>query len=287
MSYHTLQHLTVRMLFDEAFVTSVYEDPNKALFGLDLSDQEKQQLLAIDKRAWNYDPLRRLRTMRTLVEEFKVSTTLVLSETRRLAFLDSFFSSQAFHNAIQQRKSMVLAFSQYLSDAIKQTDLKTPQLPDILRLETLMVRCRRDLSEQVCPPALPDVLKESLRVRLVPGNDVGAFQANTVLTIQKVEKYLFEIGLMPAMMICEDAPRLVDLPAVETKKKIYLLCTPIAKGISLVNIEREDYLVLMEGRATLTIGQMIERAKVSGVTKAKAQKIIANALEEQTLYICL
>jgi hypothetical protein len=148
-----------------------------------------------------------------------------------------------------------------------------------------MVRCRRDSFEKVRTPALPEVLKENLRVRLVPGNDVGAFQANTILTMQEVEKYLFEIGLVPIMMICEDAPRLENLPLIDTKKK-YLLCTPAANGVSLITINKEDYLVLMEGRTTLTIAQMIERAKDSGVTKAKAQEIISNALEENTLYIC-
>jgi len=285
MSYHTLQHLVVRMLFDPAFVATVYQNPDKALANLNLSEQEKKQLLATDPRAWNYDPLRRLRTMRSLVEEFKVSATLVLSETRKLAFLESFFSSEIFHQFIQDRKSMALAFAKYLSVAISKSELTTPQLNDVLRLETLMARCRRDLANRIRIPTLPEKLNENLRVRLIPGADVGAFQANTVATIQAVEKYLFEVSLMPAMVLCDDAPRLENLPKVEPKKKIYLLCLPGANGVSLVDIDRLDYLVLIEARTTLTIRQIIERALASGVTHAKAQEIIATALEEQTLYL--
>ncbi len=286
MSYHTLQHLTVRLLFDEKFVQYVYENPDNALSGLDVTNQEKQQLLAIDRRAWGYDPLRRLRTMRTLVEEFKVSTTIVLAETKKLAFLEEFFSSQAFHQSIQERGSMGLAFADYLSERFRKGELKTPQLSDVLRLETLMARSRRNLSQKVQIPILPDILREDLKIKFVPGADVGAFQANTIATIQKIEKYLFEVNLMPAMVLCDDAPRLTNLPMVEAKKKSYLLCVPAANGVSLVNIEKADYLVLIEARSALTIRQVIERALASGVAKAKTQEIIARALEEQTLYLC-
>lgn len=285
MSYHTLQHLVVRMLFDPAFVNSVYQNPEQALADLNLSEQEKKQLLAIDPRAWNHDPLRRLRTMRTLVEEFKVSATLVLSETRRLSFLENFFSSKIFHKFIQDRKSMALAFAEYLSNAFAKGELTTPQLNDVLRLETLMARCRRELTNKIRIPALPEKLNENLRVRLIPGADVGAFQANTVETIQAVEKYLFEVSLMPAMVLCDDAPRLENLPKVEQKKKVYLLCLPAANGVSLVDIDRLDYLVLIEARTTLTIQQIVERSLASGVTRTKAQEIIATALEEETLYL--
>lgn len=285
MSYHTLQHLVVRMLFDPAFVNSVYQNPEQALADLNLSEQEKKQLLSIDPRAWNHDPLRRLRTMRTLVEEFKVSATLVLSETRRLSFLENFFSSKIFHKFIQDRKSMALAFAEYLSNAFAKGELTTPQLNDVLRLETLMARCRRELTNKIRIPALPEKLNENLRVRLIPGADVGAFQANTVETIQAVEKYLFEVSLMPAMVLCDDAPRLENLPKVEQKKKVYLLCLPAANGVSLVDIDRLDYLVLIEARTTLTIQQIVERSLASGVTRTKAQEIIATALEEETLYL--
>src|SRR5437868_2250360 len=119
MSYHTLQKLLVRMLFDEEFVEAVYTDSTQALAELDLSETERAQLRGVDRRAWRHDPLRRRRTLRTLVEEYKVSTTLVLAETRALASLERFFSSSFFHAAVQNRGSQGLAFSEFLLDGCR------------------------------------------------------------------------------------------------------------------------------------------------------------------------
>lgn len=284
MSYHTLQHLTVRLLFDEKFVDLVYKEPEKAFLGLELTEEEKDQILKVDRRVWSYDPLRRLRTMRTLAEEFKASTTLVLAETRRLAFLEEFFSSPQFHKSIQARGSMGLAFADYLLEKLKHNELKTPQLADVLRLEILMAKCRRNISK-IQSLILPNTLKEDLKIKFAPGVDVGAFQSSTIPTVQKIEKYLFEVNLMPSMVLCDDAPRLMDLPPVETKKKSYLMCVPAASGVSLIDIDKNDYLVLIEARSTLTIRQMIDRALASGVAKATSQEIIARALEEGTIYL--
>src|SRR5215510_12413609 len=108
MSHHTLQKLMVRMLFDEELVGEVYAAPDRALAGLDLSDAERSQLLGVDPRAWRSDALRRRRTLRTLVEEFKVSTTNVLAETRSIASLERFFSSQFWRRSVEERGSMEL-----------------------------------------------------------------------------------------------------------------------------------------------------------------------------------
>src|SRR5262249_11843227 len=116
MSHHTLQKLMIRMLFDEEFVEEVYAAPDRALAGLELTEADRRQLLAVDRRAWRHDLLRSRRTLRTLAEEFKISTTIVLAETRSLASLERFFSSRFFHNSIEDRGSMGLAFAEFLLD---------------------------------------------------------------------------------------------------------------------------------------------------------------------------
>lgn len=279
MSYHALQRVVVRMLFDPAFVDQCYNDPANALIDLDLTEMERVQLLATDRRAWGYDPLRRQRTLRTLVEEFKVSTTLALAETRKLAFLDSFFSSKHFHNAVQTRASMGLAFAKFLSEACQSGQLKTAQLPDIVRVESALARCRRELTQVRANTALPQSINENVRVKLAAAHDVSAYQANTITTIQRVEQYLFEVNLMPAMVLCDDAPRLNNLPAVDTKKRLFLLVAPSANGVSLIHLERVDYLVLLEARIASTIKQLAERVAVVGVTRNKAHEVISEALE--------
>src|ERR1051325_179917 len=148
MSYHTLQNVLVRMLFDEELVETVYRDSAQAFKELDLTDAERGQLLSVDHRAWRTDLLRRRRTLRTLVEEYKISTTIVLSETRSLASLERFFSSPFFHTAIQERGSMGLAFSEFLLDGHQRGEWRAPQIPDVVRLEASIAGCRRTLERE-------------------------------------------------------------------------------------------------------------------------------------------
>ncbi|MEW6732990.1 MAG: hypothetical protein AB1489_16815 [Acidobacteriota bacterium] len=287
MSYHTLQRLIVRMLFDSSLVVSVYTNPDEALANIDITVGERAQLLAIDRRCWAYDPLRRRRTLRTLVEEFKISSTLALAETRSLAYLENFFSSDLFHQSVAERGSLGFAFARYLADACQAGRLKTTQLPDVLRLETMLAGCRREVSSmgRRHTPTLPSVVSDTAKVRLAAGVNVGRFQANVIKTIQRVEQYLFEVNLMPAMVLCDDAPRLDQLPEVDTHNKVYLFFTPGSNGISLVNIKRADYIVLVEARNPCTIQQLTMRAVASGVNSKKAQEIITEALEQETLVL--
>src|SRR4030095_1632708 len=114
MSHHALQKLMVRMLFDEDFVEEVYAAPERALAGLDLEEGELNQLLGVDRRAWRNDSLRRRRTLPTLVKESRASTTIILAETRSLASLERFFSSQFWRRSVEERGSMGLSFAEFL-----------------------------------------------------------------------------------------------------------------------------------------------------------------------------
>src|SRR5262245_37950793 len=138
----------VRMLFDEELVEQVYTSPERALAGLDLNNDERIQLLGVDRRAWRSDPLRRRRTLRTLVEEYKVSTTIILAETRSLASLERFFSSQFWRRSVEERASMGLAFAEFLLDGSRREEWKSPQIPDVVRLEAAIAGCRRTLARE-------------------------------------------------------------------------------------------------------------------------------------------
>ncbi|MCS6885676.1 MAG: hypothetical protein RMM17_04900 [Acidobacteriota bacterium] len=272
----------MRLLYDPGFVEMLYSDPDSVLSNSDLTAEEKTELLAIDKRVWRHDPLRRRRTLRTLCEEFKASSTIALAETRSLAALEAFFSSDRFHSSIEQRGSMALAFADFLSDLFTRGDVKAEQFTDVLRLEQTMAKCRRHRPVKHLP--LPSKIQDSLTLQLAPGTDVGRFQANVIATIQIVEKYLFEVGLMPAVALCEDAPRLEGLPPVE-KKNIYLLFRPGTNGITLVNIDKYDYLLLYEARKSLTVRDLLRRVVQAGLTLRHAEKLLIEALEEGTLLL--
>jgi hypothetical protein len=284
MSHHTLQKLMVRMLFDEEFVEEVYAAPGRALGGLDLTEAERSQLLGVDRRAWRQDPLRRRRTLRTLAEEFKVSTTIILAETRLLASLERFFSSRFFHGSVEERASMGLAFAEFLLDGFRRGEWKTPQIADVVRLEAAIAGCRRALArEGTLAGDLPATVSDRGRVRLAPGYDVAGFQANVIATIQRVEQYLFELSLMPAMALCDDAPRLPALPEVAEQKKVYLLFSPGAAGISITNIDKSDFLVLYETKRAVEIRSLLSR--LAPARARQAQDILAEWLENGALTI--
>jgi hypothetical protein len=162
MSHRTLERVYVRMLFDPAFVAAVYADADAALAGLDLGEDERAHLVAVDRRAWGHDPLRRYRTLRTLAEEFKASTTLALGATRSLASLDAYFSSEEFHAAVQGRGSLALSFADFLERLVAERGIAEPQLGDVIRLERMLARCRRDLD------------------RAAPGGSAPAARLNTL-----------------------------------------------------------------------------------------------------------
>ena len=287
MSHHTLQKLVVRMLYDDAFVTAVHAAPDAALKGLDLTAAERAQLLAVDQRAWRHDALRRKRSLRALVEEFKVSTTIILAETRALASLEQYFSSTHFHQAIQQRGSLGLSFSEFLLDGCRNGNWRAPQIPDIVRLEAAVAACRRTLAREgeYEPAELPATINDRARVRLAPGFGVASFQANVIEAIQTVEQYLFELSLMPAMALCDDAPRLPELPSVELKRKLYLLFSPGATGISLTTIDQPTWAVLGEAKRSVEIRSLLQRAGQAGIKAAQAQEILAEWLESSGLML--
>lgn len=284
MSHHTLQKLLVRMLFDDQFVRQVYASPDSVLTEADLTAAERAQLLSVDRRAWRHDPLLIRRTLRSMVEEFNISTTIILSETRSLASLEKFFSSQFFHRFIEQRGSMARAFSEFLLDGFQSRLWNASQLPDIIRLESAIVSCRRSLAREGPYKAidLPTSIDDKARVRLAPGCDVGSFQANVIATIQHVEKFLFEMSLMPAMALCDDAPRLTDLPEVDSQNKTYLLFSPGASGISMTNLDKTAFLLLYETRRPVEIRSLLSKATTPKAF-ARAQEIISEWLESDVL----
>jgi hypothetical protein len=286
MSHHALQKLMVRLLFDKAFVAQLYSTPDEALAGAELTSAEREQLLRVDRRAWGHDPLLCRRTLRTLVEEFKISTTIILAETRSIASLEAFFSSRCFHNFVERRGSMAQGFAEFLLDGFQRKCWIAPQLPDVIRLESAIVSCRRTLAREGQHKAtdLPTSIDDHLRVRLAPGCDVSSFQANVIAIIQHVEKYLFEMGLMPAMALCDDAPRLTDLPAVDTQQKAYLLLSPGASGISITSLDKTAFLLLYETRRPMEIRSLLARATPPKAT-TRAQEILAEWLENDVLML--
>lgn len=288
MSHRALERVFVRMLFDPVFVEAVYADSAIALGGLDLTPDEVASVVETDRRAWGHDPLRRLRTLRTLVDEFKASSTMILAATRSIGSLDAFFSSREFHDAVQHRGSLAGAFAEFLERIRVESAGGVPLLGDVLRLEAMLARCRRAIPAAVTggrpeSGSAAGGVKLDWTVGFVAGHAVGRFDANVVEAVNAVEKYLFEVGMMPAVALCDDAPRLGGVPAA-AGRPAFLLALPSGSTVSLMPVD-EDYFALLDAfsRGPRRLGDAFRRAK--GVSREDLTTMAESLVEEGVLEV--
>ncbi|MDP6945997.1 MAG: hypothetical protein QF464_17740 [Myxococcota bacterium] len=137
MSALALQRVMVRMLYDPAFADRVFGAPHDALADVALSPEETRWITRTDRRAWRLDPMRRSRTLFALLEEYPASAADTVSADGHTGHLDAFFSSSHFHDAIQTRQALVVAFGAFLLARAQ------PTLTPLARIEAAITRCRR------------------------------------------------------------------------------------------------------------------------------------------------
>jgi hypothetical protein len=141
LNHITMQRVIVRMLYDAAFAKRVYAAPLEALQGLALTTNEIAMLHKADPRAWRLDPLRRARSLEALLEEYPASGALIAHSTPHVGALDAFFSSEAFHECIQERGRLAVAYGAYTTALGRQW--KRPDIVAFATLETAIATCRR------------------------------------------------------------------------------------------------------------------------------------------------
>jgi hypothetical protein len=268
VSHHELQRALVISLYDATFPAALASDPGLVA---GLTAAERGQLLQVDPRALRTDPLRRRRTLRTLAEEFKASTTLALAETRSLAFAEGFFASPQFRDAVLARRPLAPALGEFLLAAVDAGRLRTALLRDIVRLELTAARCRR---ARELPPR-PGIA-------LAPGVAVAALDAAALPAVQLVERWLFELGLMPQAALCDDAPPVPALPAAAGGTTRFLW-TPATSGVSLTTIDEGLYRVLATLEPPATRAQAAAALVATGVPAARADELVQTLLEEGLL----
>ena len=216
--YQTLQRVLVRMYFDPEFVSRVYACPSAALAGLDVSPRHVSQILATDRRAWQADRLRRRRALKVLMDEFKVTSALVLAASRSLGQLEFFFSSDEFHASVQSRGYMALAYRSYLRRLCQSAPFDGIELSAALTLEGGMAGARRARREAKAGRAPshdgPETAKAGHYYCCAPGVACLRLPAGTLALVAHLEGHLFELSLTPALALCDDAPRPEPLPAI-------------------------------------------------------------------------
>jgi len=212
------QQAIVRMLFDGEFAQRVRSDAAAAL--PELPATLRKQLAAIDPRALKLDRLLRRRTLRTLFDEYKASTTLYLARAKKLSALDEFFRSRPFHEAIATARPLAYAYADFLGGAASP-------------IERALAEARR----MKAPAADGRVHRARGVVPIATTN--GALAA-----LQAAEQYLFEVGLMPAVVLCDDAPPLVLDERALDDTPLWLVTVPTESGHSLVTIDEPVHRLL-------------------------------------------
>lgn len=236
MPHREAQKWVARLLYDPSLLEKIKSNPS-LLQGL--SAEERASLLSTDSRALRADVLRRRRTMKGLVDELKISTTVALSEWRSFARLEEgFFTSERFHRAISKDSLLVVALASFLEDECAAGRLVHPQLRELLRYESACLQCRR-------APALvagATLIGERTVIKRAAGVFGLRFSFDVIAVVQHVEKFLFELGLFPQLALCDDALRLTTL--VLPPKEVRLLLTPTGGGLSLSNLDAGLFALL-------------------------------------------
>jgi hypothetical protein len=212
------QQAIVRMLFDGEFAARVRSDAASAL--PELPPELRAQLAAIDARALKLDRLLRQRTLRTLFDDFKASTTLFLARARKLAALDEFFRSPPFVAALASSRPLAFAYADFLGPAASP-------------IERALAEARRTR------PAPRDGRVHRARGVVALETTNGALAA-----LQQAEQYLFEVGMMPAVALCDDAPPLTLDPRAADTTPLYLVTVPNESGHALVTVDEITYALL-------------------------------------------
>jgi hypothetical protein len=228
LDHRKLQRALVIALHDAGFARALREDAAGALAPLGLGAAEQAELARVDPRALATDPLRPRRVMRAIAEEYRASTTMLLARTRRIGALDGFFGSPWFRDAVMQDRALAVALGGYLAAEAGDDAL----LAGVVALEHARARARREASAPVRPG-----------VGLAPGVAVIEVDLAVLPAMQSVERWLFEVGLMPQILLADDAPRLPPLPAVGAGVE-HLLFQPAGAQVSMSSIDADLYTVL-------------------------------------------
>ncbi|MFM2152356.1 MAG: hypothetical protein RL199_791 [Pseudomonadota bacterium] len=214
MSTQALQRLYIRCLFDSSLHVRLRQDGRDAAGDADVTDAELGWLLACDPRLFTADAMRPRRSLKALLDEFKASSALAVAATGRLAALDGFFASATFHEAIQDRGSLALAYGTFLASLASHD----PRIGAVAAIERALAKARRGR-----PPAAPRRFEPSRSYRLAGHVGLATVPSNALAVMQAVEQVLFEIALAPVAALASDGPRLDRVPTLASGDAVTLL----------------------------------------------------------------
>ncbi|MEZ4266716.1 MAG: hypothetical protein R3F39_10085 [Myxococcota bacterium] len=216
MSHQALQRVLVRLLYDPAFAAAAFADPDAALAEVALTPAERGWLRDADPRPFRLDPMRRTRTLKALLDEYPASLALVLHAGSQ--DLDAFFSSPAFHDAIQTRQALAPIFGRWLA-ALSAPHRRTAA---VARLEAALSALRRPKTPGAT--SVPDHLALPERFAL------ARLPEGTSALYAHVRAHLVALGPNPIEALYQTPPDLGRLPLPSPSATESLLLERLADG---------------------------------------------------------
>src|SRR5262249_57349192 len=100
-----------------------------------------------------------------------------------------------------------------------------------------------------------------------PGVIAISVTRGAMAALQACERYLFAVGLMPAVALCDDAPAL-ELPPWDATP-LDLVTVPLSTGVSLVEIDAE-------------LGQLIRSLPVAQGSSPRLEELLEGEIAVAT-----
>lgn len=273
--HHKVQRVLVRAIFDPTFAVLLCDPARRPA---DVEPEVAEFFHGLDARALDTDAMRCSRVLQAMLEDYRISATMAVAETRTFAVLEGFFASRSFAIAAERGSTLALAFGDYLLDRVGHGVLKENCISDIIGLERAQVAAKS--------AAPRPAYCESDNVRLTSGVSLLAVDAHIGPVCDAVRAYLERVSIFPQFVLAEDAPTLA-YPKRAGEGSIVYLTVPgrTADDSDLIELSDEAHAVvrvimqLAGDTIVVAQSQIITAGVRSGVAADQVQSIILELLD--------
>lgn len=263
--HHDVQRALIRAVFDRGFAAALC-GASGPVDGV--SPEVARFFRHVDARALDTDPMRHARVLQAMLEDFRISATMAVAETRRFGMLEDFFASEDFARGLAERARLALAFGDYLLDAARRGVLTDPYVGEVIALERAQV---------VAKLAAPRREAATGLLRLSPGVSLLKVSAALRGIVAAVQAYLERIQLFPQYGLAEDAPRLSYPEAADGGRIGYLLVPGLSVGEAVTVEASEEACAIVQSIADaggLSPSAAVRAAAASGIPAAEAGALL-------------
>lgn len=251
MNAQALQRVIVRMLYDPDLVDAIYA----GRFPAEISAAQAGLLRQTPRAAWRTDPYRASRTLQALLEEYSASAALT-----GLRRLHAFFQDPAFHQAIQQRRYLAVAFGEWLAN----------NAGEVAILELTIAKLRRRRPQRLRPGEL--VCAENvLPVQLPVGTLAGYQQIRAQLGPRPLETLTAQ-GFQP-----------VAAPATSAEMEYWLVERTPSGQVTLGGGSSGLNGLLIAAARPVSRATMRAEAQALGAEGDEADTVLDNLIQEGLL----